>query len=38
MKPFVPVYVPVGVPTFHMESAGAREGILFSRESAGGKP
>ena len=21
MKPFVPVYVPVGVPTFHMESA-----------------
>ena len=24
MKPFLPVYVPVGVPTFHMESAADR--------------
>ena len=23
MKPFCPVYVPVGVPTFHLESAQA---------------
>ena len=30
MKPFVPVYVPVGVPTFHMESAQD----AFARSSA----
>ncbi len=30
MKPFVPVYVPVGVPTFHMESAQD----AFERSSA----